>query len=149
MFATRARRIVAATALTAAATGSLLALAPAANADPVNAKNNTEVTVSCANGHSYSTVANGNGRFTPAHDMGSTATLIPLAFSNQLFTITDPNGMIIDQETAPDEAKGNSASAANRASRTTCNFSGSQIDPVSGNTFTFSGTVIGFVTPAN
>ena len=101
MFKTHGRRISAALTLLVATFGSLLALAGPASADPINAKGGIELTVTCADGHSYTVVSNGNGHFTPAHDINSTATLIPLWFGEQMFTVTDPNGVVVDQETAP------------------------------------------------
>lgn len=148
MFKTRARRIAAALTLLVASFGGLMALAQPASADPLNAKNSFVLEVACDNGHSYTVVSNGNGNFTPVHDLNSTATLIPVSFGDQTFTLTDPNGVVVDQETAPAAAKGSSASAANRATETACTFSGSQTDPGSGYTFTIAGSVVGFVTPA-
>lgn len=148
MFKTRARRILAALTLPAASLGCLLAVTQHASADPTNAKNAILLTVACTNGNTYTAATNGNGNFTPAHDVNSTATLIPLWFGEQTFTVTDPNGVVVDQETAPASAKGDSASAANRATETACTFSGSQTDPSSGFTFTIAGSVVGFVTPS-
>lgn len=147
MFATRTRRILAASTLLAASAGGLLATAQSAQADPTNAKNSLVLTVVCDNGHSYQAVTNGNGHFTPAHDLASTATLVPLSFGEQTFTVTDQNGMVVDQQTLPPSAKGNSADAPNRATQTMCTFSGSQTSP-GGFTFSIDGSVLGFVTPA-
>lgn len=148
MFKTHARRVLAASAIIVTTFGGLLALARPASADPINAKDSLVVTVMCANGNTYSVVTNGNGNFTPAHDVNSTAMLIPLWFGEQTFTLTDPNGVVVDQETVPASAKGSSASAPNRATQTACTFSGSQTDPSSGFTFTIAGSVVGFVTPS-
>jgi hypothetical protein len=39
---------------------------PVGSADPINAKNGTQVTAICS-GHSIVVAVNGNGEFTPAH----------------------------------------------------------------------------------
>lgn len=140
-----ARRILLATALVAPLVAGT-ALAAPAGADPLHAKDSLQLQVSCANGRTYLVVSNGNGNWTPAHDLSSTSTLIPLAFGEQTFTVTDPSGTVVDQETQPPSAKGASADAS-RSTQTTCTFSGSQTDPASGYTFSISGTVLGFVTP--
>lgn len=122
------------------------ALAAPALADPVNTKESLALNVVCDNGATSMVVSNGNGNWTPAHDLGSTATLIPLAFGEQTFTVTDQSGSVVDQETTPASAKGMSASTE-RATRTMCSFSGGATDPESGYSFSISGTVEAFVTP--
>ena len=76
-------------AIAATAVGAL-ALAPGALADPVNAKNSLVIPASCDNGKSYQVAVNGNGEFTPAHDLGSTSVFVPQAFDLTFeFTPTD------------------------------------------------------------
>lgn len=118
-----------------------------AHADPANAKNVFPIQVACDNGHTYNVVANGNGQFTPAHDLDSNAVLIPVAFGETTFTVTDSSGTVVATETQPPVSKGSSAS--NPAATTSCSFSGSAVDPETGDTFAISGTVVGFVTPAH
>lgn len=100
------------------------------------------VTVQCGS-TLYQTWVNGNGAFTPAHDLGSTSTLIPLAFGPSTFTVTDPNGVVVDSGTDPGAAKGQSANAAGAQ---WCTFWFSATDP-DGFTFSVSGTVLGKKTP--
>ena len=59
-----------------------------ASADPLKA---LPVTLDCGSGP-ISTVANGNGAFTPAHDVNSTVVFIPLQFGPQTVVFTDPEG---------------------------------------------------------
>ena len=54
---------------------SVAALAPAAAADPTNAKNATQLELDC-NGTPYQVVVNGNGKFTPAHILDSTGVIV-------------------------------------------------------------------------
>ena len=100
------------------------------------------VTVQCGS-TLYQTWVNGNGAFTPAHDLGSTSTLVPLAFGPSTFTLTDPNGVVVDSGTDPGAAKGRSANAAGAQ---WCSYwlSGTDGD---GFTFSVTGTVLGKVTP--
>jgi hypothetical protein len=130
-----------------AAAAAVLGIAawPPAQADPTNAKNALPITIACDNGQTYSAVVNGNGAWTPAHDLDSTAILIPVAFGPQTVTISDADGNIIDQETGPATQKPG-ASAHNRNATTNCSFIGSATAP-DGTTFTVSGDVQGFVTP--
>jgi len=128
---------VAATALVATSAG-------VASADPVNARDALPIQIACDNGQTYTAVANGNGNFTPAHDLDSNAILVPVSFGPITFTLTDPNGVIIDQETDPAASKGSSASNPNAS--TSCSFSGGATAP-DGTTFSIVGTVTGMVTP--
>lgn len=116
----------------------------AAHADPVNAKSSFPITITCDNGSTYNAVANGSGAWTPAHDLGSTSILVPVAFGTQTFTVFDPQGNIVDQETVPPSAKG--AIGHNKHATTSCDFSGTQTAP-DGFRLTIQGSVVGFVTP--
>jgi predicted metal-dependent enzyme (double-stranded beta helix superfamily) len=131
------------TGAAAAAVLGLSAWAPA-QADPTNAKNALQLTVPCDNGHTYSVVTNGSGAWTPAHDLNSTATLIPVSFGEETFTIYAPDGTVVDQETQAPTAKAG-ASAHNKHATLSCTFSGSQTAP-DGSMFVISGSVVGFVT---
>ena len=150
MFGTRGGRFVAASALVAASSGALLAVAATpASADPVNAPTPLLLNVVCDNGETYSAeVSPGNGSFTPAFDVNSTTMLIPLSFGPQTFTIRDTSGNIVFQSTSQPRAKGNATSAPNRDTKTACTFTGGGFDPATNTTFTISGSVVGFVTPA-
>jgi len=142
------RRILAVPAAVIALLAALFATAQVASADPINAPGAIPISVACNNGHVYSVVVNGNGSWTPAHDVNGTTTLIPLAFGEQVLTETDANGNVIEQTTTPPSSKGAGTSNGTRATKTSCTFSGSQTDPESGHTFTITGSVTGFVTPA-
>jgi hypothetical protein len=76
--------------------------------------------------------------------VNSTATLIPVSFGEQTFTITAPDGTVLDQETQPATAK-TGAIAHNKNATVSCDFGGSQTAP-DGTTFTIQGSVVGFVT---
>jgi opacity protein-like surface antigen len=112
----------------------------AASADPVNAKKSDVFTALCG-GTQLMVSVNGNGEFTPAHVIGSTAMFIPTAF-NLTFSFT-PTGDTTQSET--DTA----AKAHQPKNAVTCEL------PAALNTFTspegtfvLSGTVTGFFTPA-
>ena len=100
------------------------------------------VTVQCG-ATLYQTWVNGNGSFTPAHDLGSTSTLVPLAFGPSTFTVTDPHGVVVDSGTDPGSAKGQSANAAGAQ---WCTFWLSETD-ADGFTFSVTGGVLGKITP--
>jgi hypothetical protein len=118
--------------------------ASAASADPKN----EPIPVVCDNGSTYQATTNGNGAFTPAHDLASTTTLVPTAFGEFNGTVTDSNGTVIDEFTDPPMTKG--ASSKQRATTTTCTYTITETfeDPDLGTlSFTGTGTVTGFVTP--
>ena len=101
------------------------------------------------NGVTYQVTVNGNGAFTPAHDIASTSILVPTAFGETHGVITDSNGNVIDQFTDPPVVKGNSGNQA-RATMASCTFTitDSFEDPQLGVlTVTVEGSVGGFVTP--
>ena len=105
--------------------------------------------VVCDNGVTYQVTVNGNGAFTPAHDIASTSILVPTAFGETHGVITDSNGNVIDQFTDPPVVKGNSGNQA-RATMASCTFTitDSFEDPQLGVlTVTVEGSVTGFVTP--
>jgi len=117
-----------------------------AHADPAGAPGAFPLTVTCDDGGVYHVVSNGNGSWTPAHDLDSTSTLVAVAFGETTFTVTDANGTVLDSETQPASTKGASGNQQ-RATDISCSYTGGSTDPVSGMTFTISGTVEGFVTP--
>lgn len=128
--------------LTVAAAATLplavLAVAPASAAPPQAG----HVTVQCGS-TTYQTWVNGNGAWTPAHDLGSTSTLVPLAFGPSTFTVTDPSGVVVDSGTDPGSTKGQSAHSAGGQ---WCTYWLSGTDP-DGFTFSVTGGVLGKVTP--
>jgi hypothetical protein len=116
-------------------------LAQAASADPTHAKNSTTITAICGTQEVMVSV-NGNGEFTPAHVIGSTSVFVPTAF-DLTFSFT-PNGGETQSETDT-SAKHNQSKGT-----TTCDIP-AELNTFTGpdGTFSFSGTVTGFFTPAN
>lgn len=131
---------------TAAALGlaAAVAVAAPAAADPKGQL----IPLSCDNGSDYVIAVNGNGDFTPGHDVDSTSVLVPTAFGEFHAVVTDESGAVIDEFSEPGIAKGRSTK--DRRTSTTCSFAFSDqfMDPDLGLlTFTVSGTVSGFITP--
>ena len=113
-------------------------IAPVAGADPTRGKNVTHIHAVCGS-QIVNVVVNGNGEFTPAHDLASTSVFIPTSF-NTTFTFTPTGG-------SPQVDLDTSAKKARVANTVTCTiplqtiFSGPQ------GTGTIQGTVTGFFTP--
>lgn len=119
--------------------------AGAASADPKG----EVIPLVCDNGMSYQITVNGNGEFTPGHDLASTGVMIATAFGEFHGTVTDSAGNVVDEITEPASTKGSSGDHL-RATTTTCTFTVSNTfdDPELGTlTFAGEGTVTGFVTP--
>jgi hypothetical protein len=132
--------LVAGAALTASLTGMGVAAA-----DP----HGQEILIACDNGVTYHASINGNGAWSPAHDLASTKVLIPVALGEFHGTLTDASGTVIDEFTDPAMTKGSSGKQA-RATTTSCTFTIDDTfqDPDLGTvTFHGEGTVTGFVTP--
>jgi hypothetical protein len=128
------RLLIAAACLTAA-----VVLVPSAVADPINAKNATQITATC-NGQPVTVVVNGNGTFSPAHVIGSTSVFIPTAFDLTFtFTPSGGGGPFVDTET--------SAKAAPIANTVTCTIPLQTLFSGPDGTTTLEGTVTGFFTP--
>jgi hypothetical protein len=110
-----------------------------AAADPIGAKNSFSFPVTCDNGQAVEVVVNGNGMFTPAHVVGSTAVFVPEAL-DLTFQFT-PTGGVTETETA-------TVSKHNlHGDVVTCSFDVTQTAPEG--TFRFFGTAAGFFTPAS
>ncbi len=115
-------------------------LAGPVSADPVNAKNNFGVfPLVCDNGQTYQVVVNGNGNFTPAHDVNSTSVFVPVSFGGT--TVTSGG----TTQTFPGSTKGEAARG--NKNLVTCTFTITFTDPTTGQTGTSTGSVVGFVTP--
>jgi hypothetical protein len=113
-------------------------LVPAAGADPVHAKNAFTVQATCGT-HTLTAVTNGNGTFTPAHIIGSTAVFVPTKF-DLTFTFT-PAG---SSQTSTDH---NTAMKSARVKNTiTCTIPLQTFRSPQG-TMTIQGSVTGFLTP--
>ena len=129
------RRMGLALVLSTAAMG---ALAAAASADPVNAKTGLVLPANCG-GQVVQVAVNGNGEFTPAHVIGSTAVFVPQAF-NLTFEFT-PTGGSTESET--DTTAHHNAHGQLR----TCAIDFTQAMP--DGTLHLIGTATGFFTPAH
>ena len=117
----------------------LAALAQGAAADPINAKNSFSFPATCG-GQTVQLVVNGNGEFTPAHVVGSTALFIPEAF-NVTFEFTLPG--------EPTQSETDTSSKSNvHGDLVTCSFDVTQTFPEGGTIHLF-GTATGFFTPAS
>ena len=117
----------------------LAALAQGAAADPINAKNSFSFPATC-DGQTVQLVVNGNGEFTPAHVVGSTAVFITEAF-NVTFEFILPG--------EPTQSETDTSSKPNvHGDLVTCSFDVTQTFPEGGTVHLF-GTVTGFFTPAS
>jgi hypothetical protein len=113
-------------------------IVPAAAADPINAKNSTQISASCS-GHPVIVVVNGNGEFTPAHVIGSTSVFIPTAF-DLTFTFTPTGG-------SPEPMQDTSAKAGPFTNTVTCTIPLQTLFSGPEGSATIEGTVTGFFTP--
>ena len=116
-------------------------IAHAASADPSNAKKSSPFIANCG-GPNLMVIVNGNGEFTPAHVIGSTAVFIPTAF-DLTFSFT-PTGGATETETDT------SAKHHQPTNAVSCDLPAALNTVITPDgTFTISGTVTGFFTPAN
>ena len=117
----------------------LAALAQGAAADPINAKNNLTFPATCDDGQTIQVVVNGNGAWSPAHVVGSTAVFIPQAF-DLTFAFTPTGG--------PTQTETDIRSKPNlHGDLVTCSFDVTQTFP--DGVFRLFGTAIGVFTPAS
>jgi hypothetical protein len=117
----------------------MVALIQGAAADPSNAKNSLTFPATCDNGQTVQVVVNGNGEFSPAHVVGSTAVFIPQAF-DLTFEFTPPGG--------PTQSETDTSSKHNvHGELVTCSFDVTQTFPEG--TFHLFGSATGFFTPAS
>ena len=117
-------------------------LAQTASADPTNAKKSFTVTAVC-DSQQLTVSVNGNGEFTAAHVIGGTSVFVPTAF-DLTFSSTPTGGTT--------ETELDNGAKHNQAKRTiiTCDVPAALNTFTSPEgTFTLSGTVTGFFTPAN
>ena len=125
--------------IAAACLTTAVVLVPAALADPVNAKNASQITAMC-NGQPVTVVVNGNGTFSPAHVIANTSVFIPTAFDLTFtFTPSDGSGAIVDTNTA--------AKTAPIRNTITCMIPPQTLFSGPDGTATLKGTVTGFFTP--
>ena len=126
-------------AMLGAAALALAVFAPAASADPLNAKNSLAFPVTCDDGQTVQIVVNGNGEFTPALVVGSTAVFVPQAF-DITFEFTPTDGTT---ETETDASSKRNV----HGDLVTCSFDVTRSFPEG--TFHLFGTATGFFTPAS
>ena len=125
--------------LTLAAVAAAVAIAaPSAGADPTGAKNSTLITAVCG-GQTVTVSVNGNGEFTPAHDVGSSSVFVPIAF-DVTFTFTPTGG-------APEAETDTSAKAAPISDTVTCDIPLQTLFAGPEGVATIEGAVTGFWTP--
>ena len=126
----------------AALAGAVVAMgvvASGASADPLNAKDSFAFPATCDDGQTVQIVVNGNGEFTPAHVVGSTAVFVPQAL-DVTFEFTPPGG--------PTETETETVSKPLiHGDLVTCSFDVTQSFPFG--TFHLFGTATGFFTPAS
>jgi hypothetical protein len=128
--------------LAVAILGAALA-AGAATAAPVNAPNATPITIDCGPGGTFDAITNGNGEFTPAHDLDSRRVLIPVSLGPTTFTARDAEGNVVFEETDPTvNTKGRAAPRGRTLLH--CSFTLS-FPAEDGGTATVTGNAIGFV----
>jgi hypothetical protein len=132
------RRLASALAITTLSAGLAGGTAVAA---PVNAPNALTVTLNCGDAGTFDVVVNGNGVWTPGHLLDGNGVVIPVAFGESTFTVTDAEGNVIDEGVEPAISKGK-AKARGRE-RITCTFTVSFTED--GTTFTSTGSVTGFM----
>jgi hypothetical protein len=113
-------------------------LVSAASADPIHAKNATQIIAICGT-HQVTVVVNGNGEFTPAHDVNSTSVFIPTSFE-LTFTFTPTGG-------TPMSDTDTSAKAGPIKNTVTCTIPLQTLFSGPEGMATIHGTVTGFFTP--
>jgi hypothetical protein len=131
-----------ASGLAVAVLGAGLA-AGAAAADPVNAPHAQQVAVDCGEAGTFEVVTNGNGEFTPAHDLNSNKVLIPISFGTSTITVRDAEGDVVFEGTEAGRSKGHARVPKGRTA-IECTYTLS-FPAEEGNTATVTGTVTGFV----
>ena len=117
----------------------LAALAQGAAADPINAKNSLTFPATCDDGQMIQVVVNGNGAWSPAHVVGSTAVFIPQAF-DLTFEFTPTGGETVTETDI--RSKPNL-----HGDLVTCSFDVTQTFP--DGVFRLFGTATGVFTPAS
>jgi hypothetical protein len=126
-------------ALVAACALATAVLASPAGADPIHAKNASQVHALCGT-QTVNVVVNGNGTFTPAHVINSTSMFIPtavhLTFS---FTPAGGGGPFVDTT--------NATKASPLSGTVTCSIPLQTLFSGPMGSATIQGTVLGFYTP--
>lgn len=136
-------------------TAALLATVLAASLAPGSAQADPKgdaFPVTCDDGGTYFLTGNGNGNFTPAHHVDSTAVFVPVSFGVFTGTVRDTNGNVVQTFTEPATSKGQSAKGLKDPVTCTFEFTfvndGSDTDFPAGFSFTGSGSAVVRVTPS-
>lgn len=114
-----------------------------AAAAPVNAPNAQTVALDCGEAGTFQVVVNGDGAWSPGHDLNSNAILIPVSFGEETATVRDAEGNVIDESTRPAMTKGQGKARAQHRNPIACTYTLSFTED--GNTITVSGSVTGFI----
>src|SRR6185369_12167996 len=107
--------------LAVAAVSAALAAGTAAAA-PVNAPNAQTVALDCGEAGTFQAVVNGDGAWSPGHDLNSNAILIPVAFGESTATVRDAEGNVIDEGTEPAMTKGQGKARARHRNPIECTY---------------------------
>jgi hypothetical protein len=131
-----------ATALAIAAIAAALT-AGTATAAPTKAPNATPIAIDCGPAGTFEAITNGNGEFTPAHDLDSHRVLIPTSIGPTTFVGKDAEGNVVFEETDPTvRTKGHAAPRG----RTLLNCTFTLTFPLEeGGTATVTGSATGFL----
>jgi hypothetical protein len=131
------RRLLPALIGACALAGALLA--SSAGADPGNAKGASQIHATCGT-RTVNVVVNGNGKFTPAHVVGSTSVFVPTKL-DLTFSFTPTGG------TATTNTQTATKTSNGKLGTVTCTIPLQTLFSSPQGTGTISGTVMGFFTP--
>jgi len=121
-----------------------LIVAGTALARPGNGAKAMQITLDCDNGQSYEAVVAGKGRWAPAHVVGSKTRIQPTAFLSFEGIHVDEDGVSHDQVMEEPEYRGNGKTPAKKTI-ITCDFSVSSMDEKTGESFTGTGVIQGYI----
>jgi hypothetical protein len=119
-----------------------VAVAPAAVADPAASPQSSAQTITCDGGAVFHTAGAGHGLFSPAHDLDSTAMLMPVHYGEIVSTFVGADGSV-EVDTVPGDSKGPGALGAAEAVR--CDYVSSFDVP--GGTVIVTGEMDAVITP--
>jgi hypothetical protein len=112
------------------------------------------VPLDCGSDGTYMVTVNGNGDFTPGRDTASTTVVVPIAFENERFVATAPDGTVLADDTNPDREVKGQVESHNPRQQVHCTFALTFVldQPEegfpAGTTLSITGDVIGYLTPA-
>ena len=138
-----------------AATAAALATAGITAGPAAAAPQKEVIPLDCGADGSYQVAVNGNGDFTPGNDTGSTTVVVPIAFENQRFVATAPDGTVLADETDPGRMAKGSVADRNPRTQVHCTFTltfvleQAEDGFPAGTSLSITGDVIGYLTPAH